>query len=51
MNTYTVTVSQKGFIQGVHHAIRAANAAAACEIAKMFYPAKKRGLSFSADEA
>lgn len=51
MNNYTVTVSHKGFIQGVHHAIRAANAAAACDIAAMFYPPKKRGLKFSAEEA
>lgn len=46
---YKVIASRNGFIAGVHHNIRAASAAEAISIARMFYPPKTR-ISFRAEE-
>lgn len=48
MNTFTVTVTQQGFVQAVHHSIRADNATAACDVARMFHP-PRAGYEFTAE--
>lgn len=50
MNTYTVTASKNGFVQAVHHSVRAESAAYACAIAAMFHLPRARYM-FSAELA
>ena len=45
---YTVTVTRSGWVQAVHHGIRAASEAEAVDIARMFHPYRAQ-LSFRAE--
>lgn len=45
---YTVTVTRSGWVQAVHHGIRAASEAEAVDIARMFHPHRAQ-LSFRAE--
>lgn len=48
MNRYTVTVTRSGWVQSVHHDIRADSEADAIEIARLSHPYRAQ-LSFRAE--